>query len=227
METQYKIIGGDGREYGPATLDELKSWVRDGRVAGPTPIWRSDTGLWSPASHFTELRGDLAQIIAAAGLAAAAAARPAGFWARLGAYIIDRIFLSFVATFIWDVIAGMMQWKMAPPPDNMMTIQDVLAYLHSLGPLLYYQMLVLMACGLIYEVIFNGTFGATLGKMAIGARIVRLDGSRLTYGIAATRWLCERLSDILLFAGYLFIAFREDKRALHDLLAGTRVIMQR
>jgi uncharacterized RDD family membrane protein YckC len=88
-------------------------------------------------------------------------------------------------------------------------------------------MLVLMACGLIYEVIFNGTFGATLGKMAIGARIVRLDGSKLTYGIAAARWLCERLSDILLFTGYLFIAFREDKRALHDLLAGTRVIMQR
>jgi uncharacterized RDD family membrane protein YckC len=173
------------------------------------------------------LRGDLAQVIAAAGLAAVTAARPAGFWARLGAYIIDRIFLSFIATFIWDLVAGMMNWKMAPPPENMTTIQDVFAYFHSLGPLLAYQMLVLMACGLIYEVIFNGTFGATLGKMAIGARIVRLDGSKLTYGIAAARWLCERLSDILLFTGYLFIAFREDKRALHDLLAGTRVIMQR
>jgi uncharacterized RDD family membrane protein YckC len=227
LETQYKIIGGDGREYGPATLDELKSWVHDGRVAGATPIWRSDTGLWSPASHFTELRGDLAQLIAAAGLAAAVGARPAGFWARLGAFIIDRIFMSFVGAFVWDLIAGMMQWKMAAPPENMQTLQDLLTYFQSLGPVLGYQFVVVMACGFIYEVIFNGTFGATLGKMAIGARIVRVDGSRLTYGIAAARWLCERLSDILLFTGYLFIAFREDKRALHDLLAGTRVILQR
>jgi uncharacterized RDD family membrane protein YckC len=227
LETQFKIIGGDGREYGPATLNELKSWVHDGRVAGATPIWRSDTGLWSPASHFTELRGDLAQVIAAAGLAAATAARPAGFWARLGAYIIDRIFLSFVGTFVWSFVAAIMHWKNVPPPDNMQTLQDVLDYLHSLGPVLAYQMLVISACGFVYEVIFNGTFGATLGKMAIGARIVRLDGSRLTYGIAAARWLCERLSDMLLFTGYLFIAFREDKRALHDLLAGTRVILHR
>lgn len=227
METQYKIIGGDGREYGPATLDELKSWVRDGRVAGATPIWRSDTGLWSPAAQFTELRGELAQVIAAAGLAAAATARPAGFWARLGAYIIDRIFMSFVCTFVWGIVLSLTQWKFSPPPENMTTPDEALAYLHSLGPVLIYWVLVILACGFLYEVIFNGTFGATLGKMAIGARIVQMDGARLTYGIAAVRWFCERLSDILFFTGYLFIAFREDKRALHDLLAGTRVILQR
>ena len=27
METTYKIIGGDGQEYGPATLAELQAWV--------------------------------------------------------------------------------------------------------------------------------------------------------------------------------------------------------
>jgi uncharacterized RDD family membrane protein YckC len=227
LETQYKIIGGDGREYGPATLDELKSWIRDGRVAGATPIWRSDTGLWSPASHFAELRGDLAQVIAAAGLAAAAAARPAGFWARLGAYIVDRIVMSIVCGFVWESITTLMQWKFPPPPPAFNTFDEVFAYLHSLGPLLGYQLAVIAACGFIYEIIFNGTFGATLGKMAIGARIVRLDGSPIGYGQAAARWVCERLSDMLLFTGYLFIAFREDKRALHDLLAGTRVILRR
>jgi uncharacterized RDD family membrane protein YckC len=227
VETQYKIIGGDGREYGPATLDELKSWVRDGRVAGATPVWRSDNGLWSPAAQYGELRGDLAHVIAAAGLAAANAARPAGFWARLGAYLVDRIFLSFVCGFVWETIASSMGWKFPQPPETFKTLQEILSYFQSLGPLLGYQMVIVFGCGFIYEVIFNGSFGATLGKMAIGARIVRLDGSRIGYAIAAARWLAERLSDITCGIGYLLIAFREDKRALHDLIVGTRVIFVR
>jgi uncharacterized RDD family membrane protein YckC len=222
LET-YKIIGGDGREYGPATLDELKSWVHDGRIAGPTPIWRSDTGLWSPASHFTELRGDLAQVIAAAGLAAVAAARPAGFWARAGAMIIDIFVLWVVVLLIWPGIASFSHITIPQPPDEFTTPEQLVAYMKLLQPIL----LVFQLVRLIYEVVFNGTFGATIGKMAIGARIVRVDGSRIGYGIAAGRWLGERLSDFSFFIGYLFIAFRKDKRALHDLLAGTRVILQR
>lgn len=227
METQYKIIGGDGREYGPATLDELKSWIRDGRVAGSTPIWRSDTGLWSPAAQYTEIRGDLTQVIAAAGMAAVQSARPAGFWARLGAYLVDRIIMSLVSSFVWGVIVAAMGWKYPEPPTNMVTVQDMLNYVHSLGPLFGYQLVVIFILGFIYEVIFNGSFGATLGKMAIGARIVKMDGTRIGYGTAAARWFGERLSDILCFSGYLFVAFREDKRALHDLLVGTRVIFVR
>lgn len=30
----YKIIGADGNQYGPVSLDELKSWVRDRRANG-------------------------------------------------------------------------------------------------------------------------------------------------------------------------------------------------
>jgi uncharacterized RDD family membrane protein YckC len=37
------------------------------------------------------------------------------------------------------------------------------------------------------------------------------------------RWLAARLSDILFF-GYILIGLRRDKRALHDLLAGTKVV---
>ena len=45
MDTEYKIIGGDGAEYGPASLDELKIWIGDGRVAGSTQVWRNDLAL--------------------------------------------------------------------------------------------------------------------------------------------------------------------------------------
>jgi uncharacterized RDD family membrane protein YckC len=227
VETQYKIIGGDGREYGPVSLDELKSWIKDGRVAGATPVWRSDTSLWSPASQFTEIRPELTQLIAAAGLAAANAARPAGFWTRFAGYLVDRIVMMLVCGFVWETVANAMGWKIPVPPETFHSTDEIIAYLQGLGPLFGYQILVIFGCELIYETIFNGTFGATLGKMAVGARIIRVDGSRIGYGIAAARWLAERLSDMTFGIGYLFIAFREDKRALHDLLVGTRVILQR
>ncbi len=56
MDTTYKIIGGDGQEYGPATLDELKSWISTGRVTGATQVSRSDLGTWAPATQFAELQ---------------------------------------------------------------------------------------------------------------------------------------------------------------------------
>jgi uncharacterized RDD family membrane protein YckC len=223
VETQYKIIGGDGREYGPATLDELKSWIRDGRVAGSTPIWRSDTGLWSPAAQYAEIRGDLSEVISAAGLAAVRAARPVGFWARLGAFILDMMVLWFLVLFLWPGISSFAHIALPAPPEPNATPEQVMAFVKALQPFVF----VFEILRFFYEIVFNGTFGATLGKLAIGARIVRLDGSRIGYGVAAARWLGERLSDFLFFAGYLFIAFREDKRALHDLIVGTRVIFVR
>jgi uncharacterized RDD family membrane protein YckC len=80
---------------------------------------------------------------------------------------------------------------------------------------------------LLYDVLLNGRFGATVGKMAIGAKITLADGSPIGYNRALLRWLAARLSDFFMFAGYLLIAMRSDKRALHDLLAGTKVVFKR
>lgn len=80
---------------------------------------------------------------------------------------------------------------------------------------------------MIYDVFMNGRFGATVGKLIVGARIVRADGSRLGYGFAFIRFLCMMISDFTCGIGYLLVAFRSDKRALHDLIANTRVIYRK
>lgn len=78
-------------------------------------------------------------------------------------------------------------------------------------------------------------FGATVGKLALGLRITRLDGSRLTPLSAALRsipfWLPLLVTPIslpLLFFQYvgspILIISRPDRRALEDLLGGTMVI---
>ena len=51
----YKIIGADGKEYGPVALSELQKWVGEGRITGATQVSRSDQQSWSTAANFPEL----------------------------------------------------------------------------------------------------------------------------------------------------------------------------
>jgi hypothetical protein len=55
MEPTYKIIGGDGKEYGPVSLTQLKSWIGEGRIDGETQVMRTDQGAWGPAASLPEL----------------------------------------------------------------------------------------------------------------------------------------------------------------------------
>lgn len=229
MDVQYKIIGGDGREYGPASLEEMKSWIREGRVAGTTMVWRSDSQSWLPATQFLEFQPEIG---AGKGVVpppqfGESYFETVGFWPRLGAYVIDRIVLGVVFYLIWMVLASSFGWEQTQPPTNGNMEQVMKWFSDDWAPFVIKQMLLYVPLHILYETIMNGRWGATVGKMAIGARVVRLDGSALGYGGAFLRWWGERLSDLTCYIGYLFIAFREDKRALHDLIVSTRVIYKR
>jgi uncharacterized RDD family membrane protein YckC len=63
--------------------------------------------------------------------------------------------------------------------------------------------------------------GRTVGKAIIGTRVVRADGTDLRTGRAALRVLVTPLSLILLGIPLLLVVLRADRRALHDLIAGT------
>ena len=107
MDVQYKIIGGDGAEYGPASLDELQSWIGDGRVAGSTQVWRNDLAHWSPAARYIELQQALARLHASISPSLAAqASRPVGFWPRLGAYLMDRMVLMLALFLLWGPVSA-------------------------------------------------------------------------------------------------------------------------
>jgi hypothetical protein len=55
MDVTYKMIGADGGQYGPVTLEQLAGWIREGRVTATTQILRSDVNSWLPAAQYTEL----------------------------------------------------------------------------------------------------------------------------------------------------------------------------
>ncbi|MBI2385091.1 MAG: RDD family protein [Elusimicrobia bacterium] len=77
--------------------------------------------------------------------------------------------------------------------------------------------------GFVYKVIFTSQGGQTPGKMAAGIKVVTVDGRPVSVGRAIGRTLAEWLSAMVVMIGY-FVAGLSDKRALHDYIAGTRVV---
>jgi uncharacterized RDD family membrane protein YckC len=66
--------------------------------------------------------------------------------------------------------------------------------------------------------------GRTFGMAVVGVRAVRADGRELTTGRAVVRVLAFPLSFLLFGFGFLLVLLKRDRRALHDLVAGTAVV---
>jgi uncharacterized RDD family membrane protein YckC len=64
---------------------------------------------------------------------------------------------------------------------------------------------------------------ATPGKAALGLRVTDMAGARPAFGRVAGRFFAGAPSWALLHLGHAMAAWIRDRRALHDLVAGTRV----
>jgi uncharacterized RDD family membrane protein YckC len=88
---------------------------------------------------------------------------------------------------------------------------------------------------LFYEVLMLHYWGATLGKMACGIKVVRADGSGLGWGISFGRYFMYNIvisaipfiNWILLLTTAIMAGTDEQKRGLHDRVCDTRVIYKR
>lgn len=141
--------------------------------------------------------------------------RPAGFWIRVVAVLIDAM------------VVGLSQLVL------FLAARVVFGGGASIAISVAAQAFAL-ALVTIYPVLFHWRWGQTLGKMAMDIRVVSaaptatspgwlVDGAGLTLGCALLRQGASMLSSALFGLGYVMAGVREDKRALHDLIAGTRV----
>ena len=88
-------------------------------------------------------------------------------------------------------------------------------------------LLAVVALGLVVVAYFIGLWawrGQTLGQMAAHIKVVRQDGKPMDLGTAVLRFIGYVVCVLTLGIGFLMIAFDEQKRGLHDRLAGTYVI---
>jgi hypothetical protein len=50
----YRMIGADGREYGPISADQLRQWVGQGRANATTNVLPEGAAEWKPLSSLPE-----------------------------------------------------------------------------------------------------------------------------------------------------------------------------
>lgn len=135
----------------------------------------------------------------------------AGFWMRLVAALIDA-FIVFVLQFLLGsllALAGVAAAGQQASAGNIAILVQLFGFA--------------LSCG--YYVVFTGYGGQTPGKMALRIKVIRRDGSPLSYGRAAFREVPAKfISGIILGIGYLMVAFDEQKQGLHDRMADTYVI---
>lgn len=81
-----------------------------------------------------------------------------------------------------------------------------------------------VAWGFVYFTAQWMLSGRTIGMAVLGARVVTVDGHSLTPRAAAIRTVVLPFSIAILCAGLVGILVRDDRRALHDLCAGTCVV---
>jgi hypothetical protein len=63
-QIMYRIIGADGREYGPITADQLREWIVEGRANAQTKALAEGAAQWKPLIEYLEFAPVLARMAA-------------------------------------------------------------------------------------------------------------------------------------------------------------------
>ena len=216
-----------GIQLGPLEDAEFDRLVGQGVVRADTLVWNEGMPNWLPLGV---VRGWPASASAGAPPAPGAptyagALHYAGFWIRFLARLIDGLILGIANAIIRIPLMAMLGIGYGIGGDFPRQPGALLApaFMGLFGG----SVLISLALGAAYEVYFLTTRGATPGKLALGLKIIRADGSPLTAGVALGRYFAQWLSAMIMMIGYIMAGFDSQKRALHDYICQTRVIQSR
>ncbi len=140
----------------------------------------------------------------------------AGFWKRAAAYLIDGTVVGIAGAIVGVIIGGIIgaAFRIGGGPES--------AGLIAIQAVVQVVSLVLTAC--YYAYFHSSSNQATLGKMAIGIKVVNNDGEPISFMRGFGRYFALLLSCLTLGIGLLMAAFTERKRTLHDMISGTLVV---
>lgn len=150
------------------------------------------------------------------------------FWPRVGARLIDALLMGVLVFVIYSVTGVMGAITSLFPPKPGMTpdqfqflMKPVIARIQSTNSFIG-------LLELVYFIGMTSALGATLGKMAVGAKIVKENGSPIGVGIAIGRYLLQTIFAMLTCGlAYIAVAVSPTKQGWHDKIMGTVVIHNR
>ncbi len=236
----FTILGADGKEYGPVTAGKLHEWIAGGRANLQTKARRDGETEWKTLGDFPEVSqfgttGSTPPInplpetvIATAATAATTAAaagstlelEPASRWLRLGAILVDSIIGCILMAPGFAVMMSAGIFSHGGNPNTPL----LLAGMGALG----LALLILLGV----QIYLLTTRGQTMGKKLLGIKIVNFDDESNPGFVKAflLRMFVNGVIGAIPIAGPIYsivdicFIFRSDRRCLHDLLAGTKVV---
>lgn len=146
--------------------------------------------------------------------------RHAGFWRRLSAYLIDVVPIVSLTGLVFYLFLGFDEAWAAyrAAPGNLDVRARFLMHRNEIRDSSF-------LLWLIYCIVMEASpRQGTLGKAALGLRVVGPTGGRLTLAGSVGRNLAKLISYLSLGVGFLWVAFSKDKLAWHDKLANTTVV---
>jgi uncharacterized RDD family membrane protein YckC len=157
----------------------------------------------------------------------ASAHRLAGWWSRVGAALLDGLVVGVGGLVLLAIVGAV--FSVGFFASDTAGIVSVV-----IGLMLAFSAFAVIA--LLYAPFMMArTDGQTLGKMAMGIRVVRVNGEPMTFGSAmlrevAVKWLLfgvvgsSTTFGLAWLVDVLWPLWDDENRALHDLIAGTRVV---
>ena len=136
----------------------------------------------------------------------------AGFWRRFGAFIIDSILINAIYFGLGLIFLFIFSAASLGAYDFAFLLITCL-----IMPVSYW---------LYYALMESSSKQATLGKQALGIIVTDESGARISFGRATGRLFSRIISAIIFYVGFIMIAFTRKKQGLHDIMAGTLVILK-
>lgn len=142
----------------------------------------------------------------------------AGFWKRFLAYMIDYFILNSVGTII-GLFIGIPLGIFGAASG--LTEDEMTFFLFGVYVIILPFSILL---GLLYYGICESSkMEGTIGKYALGIKVINKDGSKISFWKAVGRAFAMTISLFTFGVGWIMIAFTDKKQALHDMVAGCYV----
>lgn len=146
---------------------------------------------------------------------AASPIRYGGFWIRFVAAVIDGIIVQAVVmpvALVLGLAAGIAGSAVNTAGQGLHLTSIFIAAAFGLFSSWLYE-----------AMMESSSRQATLGKMIFGMKVTDLHGNRISFAQATARHFSKYLSAMIMMLGYIMAGFTAQKRALHDMIAGTVV----
>jgi uncharacterized RDD family membrane protein YckC len=150
----------------------------------------------------------------------------AGFITRGAALIMDIVIVSVLVIVINWLISLPFVYFLNLNVQECVNSPESYGFFSALACRLidFSWILVTVVTAPLYFAILTSLNGQTIGKYAMGVRVVRMDGHRLGFFRSLLRWAGYIVSIIPLGLGFFMSLIDDRRRTLHDRMAGTCVV---